>query len=150
MLRQAFSALMILTVCAHTGGEALLYGWYWLSNRSFERVFCINRETPERQCHGQCMLSQLAKQEHDPAQQAPNPVSEEERLRNIYLEPEQLAWVLFLPVVALARQPFRYQPLLSQPLARDIFHPPIGPATSPRLGMQACFAVFSCIFTAFA
>ncbi len=125
MLRKAFAIIMIFAVSAHTGGEAFLYFWYLIGNGSFEKAFCINQERPELQCHGKCHLAKLAREEQEQKQpQTPSPVSEEERLRTFYIEPEIWTIVSFTFLEITEQHLFKYDRLFSQLLIHTIFHPP--------------------------
>ena len=33
--------------------------WYHLANESFEEQFCVNKNKPEKGCHGSCMIKKI-------------------------------------------------------------------------------------------
>ncbi len=127
MLRKAFTIMMIFAISAHTGGEAFLYFWYLIGNASFEQAFCINRDRPEMQCHGQCHLNKIAQKDQEQKQpQAPNPASEEERLSVPYAQPEAFLFIPYHVFNNIEQHLFRYDCFFSKLLAHNIFHPPKG------------------------
>lgn len=50
---------MIVILFAHTFGLNTLYALYEIDQGLFTELFCINKEKPELECNGTCMLSKI-------------------------------------------------------------------------------------------
>lgn len=106
-------------------GEAFFYLWYVVDNASFTETFCINKEKPELECHGQCHMAMISEMEtggHDapaaPAQDLQKPQS-----RDTCLPPKALSKEDFSCFTTIERS-FEHPDWRETLLARSIFHPP--------------------------
>ena len=123
-MRTAFSILLLLAVCLHTGGRAVMYSWYFLGNSSFEQLFCKNIEQPELECHGKCHLTEMEKSE--PVQDQNQPVKnfDEERISN-YIFPEDLSMISAVEQISpFSRISFHHLNPESRRFVQGVFHPP--------------------------
>lgn len=99
---------------------------YYSNQDFFAKVLCINQDKPELACNGQCILMQKLKkantETNSPVSEAPMP--------KVNLKDYPIGFVLFIQsnatsfIVERVTIANPYQDQLSDPMLREIFHPP--------------------------
>lgn len=88
-----------------------------------EKMWCINKERPEKQCHGKCFLHQQLQeqQEDDASKKAPLNVEDVLKLTVFFVQTDPNTT---LPLLKKQSMIFGYLVPISQIFPFEIFHPP--------------------------
>lgn len=118
-----FTAIFLAVLIGLTSSSSLfIWLTYEVAQPYVEEMWCVNKDKPEKQCHGKCFLhEQLKEQQEDTPQKVPLNVDDALKLTVFYEPIHPGATVPLLQVKSLI---FNHSELTDQLHSFDIFHPP--------------------------
>lgn len=122
-----FTAIFLAVLIGLTSSSSFfIWFTYEVAQPYVEEMWCVNKDQPEKQCHGKCFLhQQLQEQQEDTPQKAPVNIDDALKLTVFYVETSQDDT---LELQRKRRNIFNHSVLKDQLFTAEYFHPPQLPA----------------------
>jgi len=75
-LKQSLSILILIAITFQIGIKTSVIIWFESNKTQIAQTLCVNKDEPELECHGKCILAQKLKQAENKQNQMPLAVSE--------------------------------------------------------------------------
>jgi hypothetical protein len=117
-----FSGILILSLLFQAGSRTMMNLWFSLDNASFEEQFCVNKDEPEKGCHGSCMMKKINQAPDEKDDITPFTLNIQLRLSDFI--PAYGPPLVLNASVTLFRNSFCYFFKYFFSFSFDVFHPP--------------------------
>jgi len=112
---------LISVLLTHSLGINLLYEFYALDKPHFIELFCVNKDSPELECDGSCMLSKMKEQQQKDSEK-PLPDITQFKLTYYF---QTVVFKVKKVKIHKTKHYFHYHNSYDSIFLKDIFKPPI-------------------------